>query len=298
MASIILNCPVNIRRSFSEMLKGFTQDLGEKTGIDISIKVQQRPDEPLLQQAIEAGEIPDVVIAHAVKLVDLGSEKIKEYFQPLPACFPIRQEMIEKGFVDPSAYLNTFAIVPFVIIYNRHLIRDEDIPSKWEELIDSKWWGQVTAPFAHHVVSRLALDFIKYHFPDRYEGFMANTYFSKSPQETVIAVDEGRYPLGIMNISFAKFSRNKNVGFIWPEEGALCSPQVMVFKKDIDQRLLTVGDFLMSANMQEFFCKQDFIPAYSEIEISPEVLKNKCNFWWEGWDDYFNVLAKKTIKGK
>ncbi len=293
MASIILNCPVNTRRSFSEMLKGFTRELEEKHGIDIGIKVQQRPDDPLLQKAIEAGEIPDLVIAHAVKLVDLGKEKIKEYFQPLPDRFPVRQEMIEKGFVDPAAYLNSFAIVPFVIIYNRRLIKDKDLPRTWEELIDSKWWGQVTALFAHHVVSRLALDFIKYHFPDKYEGFAANTYFSKSPQETVIAVDEGRYPLGIMNISFARFSRNKNVGFIWPDDGALCSPQVMVFKRNVDERLLAVGDFLMSAKMQEFFRGQDFIPACPEIEMSPDVLNNECNFWWKGWDNYFQVLLKK-----
>ena len=291
MPGIILNCPVNTRRTFTEMLKVFTRELGGKNGIDISIKVQQRPDDPLLQKAVDSGELPDIVIAHAVRLVELGREKIQEYFQPLPGRLPMRQEMLEKSFNDPLAYLNSFAIVPFVIIYNRQLIKEEDLPRTWEELIDAKWWGQVTAPFAHHVVSRLALDFIKYHFPDKYEGFAANTFFSRSPQETVIAVDEGRYPLGIMNISFARFSRNKNVGFMWPDDGALCSPQVMVFKKDVDERLLAVGDFLMSAKMQEFFRGQDFTPASPEIEMS--ALNNECNFWWQGWDNYFQVLQKK-----
>ncbi len=293
MPGIILNCPVNTRRTFTERLKVFTRELGGKNGIDISIKVQQRPDDPLLQKAVDSGELPDIVIAHAVRLVELGREKIQEYFQPLPGRLPMRQEMLEKSFNDPLAYLNSFALVPFVIIYNRHLIKENEIPKTWEELVDEKWWGQVAAPFAHHVVSRLVLDFIKYYFPEKYDGFAANTYFSNSPQETVIAVDEGRVPLGIMNISFAKFSRNKNVGFVWPEEGALCSPQVIVYKKNVDERLLAIGDFLMSKKMQEFFYSQDFIPASPDIEISPDILKNKCNFWWPGWNHYFNILQQK-----
>lgn len=292
MPSIILNCPVNVRRSFSEMLKEFSSELGRKNGITIEVKVQQRPDDPLLQKAIDAGEIPDIIIAHAAKLVDLGQEKIEEYFQPLPGLLSMRREMTEIGFADPAGYLNSYALVPFVIIYNRNLIEARELPQTWEELISEKWWGKIAAPFAHHAVSRLVLDYIKYYFAEQHDGFEQNTYFANSPQEIVIAVDEGRFPLGIMNISFAKFSRNKNVGFIWPQEGALCSPQVVAFKKDVDKSLLAVADFLMSNQMQEFFYNQDFMPSSQEIPIPPELTKNQYGFWWDGWEQYFKILRQ------
>ncbi|HHX86898.1 MAG TPA: ABC transporter substrate-binding protein [Firmicutes bacterium] len=111
-----------------------------------------------------------------------------------------------------------------------------------------------------------------------------------APIDVVSAVDEGRYPLGITNIAFARISRNKNTRLIWPRDGMFCMPQVMVWSKNANENLLEIGDFLMSKPVQEYLALQAFIPASPEVGIPQLFTGHSLNLRWEGWESYLNII--------
>jgi ABC-type Fe3+ transport system substrate-binding protein len=127
--------------------------------------------------------------------------------------------------------------------------------------------------------------------PDCYEDFLANTVFQGSPVDVKNAVDEGRYPLGIANVSFSRFARQKNIGVVWPAEGAFFAIQVIVWGKDADNRLLDLCQYLVSRPMQEFFAHQGYIPVIPDVALPPEAEENNCRLIWEGWDRFFEIYA-------
>ncbi|HHW61548.1 MAG TPA: ABC transporter substrate-binding protein, partial [Syntrophomonadaceae bacterium] len=105
----------------------------------------------------------------------------------------------------------------------------------------------------------------------------------------------GVYPLGITNIAFARISRQKNTRLIFPQDGLFCMPQVMVWSKKADERLLEMGDFLMSRQVQEYLALQAFVPAAPESSIPELLANNKVTLRWEGWEQYLNVIRGSKV---
>ncbi len=111
--------------------------------------------------------------------------------------------------------------------------------------------------------------------------------------EIVTAVDEGKFSIGITNIAFARISREKNTRIIWPKEGLLCMPQVMVWSKKAPEPLLEAGDFLMSGKIQEYLAMQSFVPVSEEIPMPSLLTENSGNLRWNGWESFL-----KAVRGR
>jgi hypothetical protein len=292
MAKILVHCPLNISRTLEEMLKEHSRQMQEKYGLTVQIETQpHRPtEEGLLQMYAANQDIPDLVIGHVNDFAELPEDYLYDNFRALPGRFPLREELVEAGFTDPKGYFHPFVIIPFVIFYNQNLLDEKDLPRIWEELLDARWRSKILMPDEYRMVSKIVRTFMAAHYPDKFDNFQRNVVHQGAPIDVVNAVDDGQYPLGITNIAFARISRNKNTRLLWPEDGVFCMPQVMVWSKNADERLLETGDYLLSRQVQEYLALQSFVPASPEVAIPPLLAENRVGLRWEGWERYLEVI--------
>lgn len=57
--------------------------------------------------------------------------------------YPERKEFVE-GFIDPQDYWVTLYVQPWVIGYNTNLVKGNDIPKSYQDLLDPKWKGKMS----------------------------------------------------------------------------------------------------------------------------------------------------------
>lgn len=295
MSKVYLHCPLNISRTLVQMILEYSKKIKEETGSEIEILDQpHRPDEKsLFETDFGENEFPDMIIGHVNDFATLSKAYLEKYFMALPEeRYPLRKELVNWGFKDSRGYFHPFTVIPFSIFYNKNLLDDKELPKVWLDLLDKRWSKKIRMPDDFRMVSIIIRTFMKGTYPNEFEIFDNNVVHSGSPIDVVHAVDNGDFLIGITNIAFANISRNKNTSIIWPKDGLLCMPQVMVFSKNADESLLKLGDFLMSEKVQSYLALQGFVPCASVVDI-PEILTaNNFSLHWNNWDYYLKMIRE------
>lgn len=67
-------------------------------------------------------------------------------------------------------------------------------------------------------------------------------------------------------------------------------PQIIAWKKGLDERLLKIGNFMFSAKVQNFLIQQAFIPASAEVKPPDFFRNNGTVLKWAGWDDFREAM--------
>lgn len=292
MARILLHCPLNISRSLVQMMQECCQRLQQDYHETLDVEVQaHRPQEvPLFKGYVERGTLPDLTVGHVDDFADLDSAFVADQVQALPGRFDLRPELADLGFAHGPGWFHPFAVIPFAMFYNPTLVSPDEVPRTWGDLLDARWKGRILMPDPNRIVSAVVKTCMRSEFPESFANFPENITQQGSPPEVVTAVDEGRYPLGITNIAFARISRYKNTRIVWPEDGLFCMPQVMVFGPGASEALLAVGDYLMSRPVQEYLALQSFVPASGAVDLHPLVAEHHCHLRWKGWDAFLEMV--------
>ena len=295
MPSIFLHSPLNINLSLAEMLRTAAADIGQRHSTDVLVKsvtCYQRED-GLLPLTLE--QTGDMVVTYGSDLIELDTDEANGRLHSSAGLFPLREELSTKGFKDPRGIFHPIFLIPLIIIYNHKLVPEAQAPKKWEDLLGDAWRGQILFPDRHLPASRALLAMMQALFPDRFAEFAKNIVFSGSPVDVKNAVDEGQYPLGVNKVSFARFSRHKNLTMIWPSEGAFGLPNVMLWRAGTSDALLEMGHFLRSAPVQEFFLKNGYIPVSQDVPMLPEAALHDCRLLWQGWDWFLNLFLQSNV---
>ena len=293
MASILLHCPLNISRSLGQLMEDFCLTWQQTHGQEVTIQTQpHRPDEAsLFQRCLDENRMPDITVGHVNDFADLPDGFLAAHFRSLPGRYPIRKTLADQGFADPAGYFHPFVVIPFAMFYNHRLLAEDAVPGTWADLLDRRWHQKILMPDPYRVVSKVIETFIQMDFADRIDDFRENVVQTGAPPEVVAAVDEGRYPIGITNIAFARISRQKNTRVIWPRDGLFCMPQVMVFSRQAPDAALEIGDFLMSSKVQDYLAMQSFVPASQDAALHPLVAENHCNLRWKNWPAFLSAVG-------
>ncbi|MDD4334943.1 MAG: ABC transporter substrate-binding protein [Desulfotomaculaceae bacterium] len=291
MAKVLVHLPLNISRAIEEMLKDFGREMKQKHGIKLEVENLHKcmaADEKSKDMRID--NAPDLLVGNANYILKFAGSNLEEHIRPLPGRFPLRPELAKAGFADSRGYFHPFVIVPFAIFYNPNVVREGELPQVWADLLDASWREKILMPAQHHMAPKMIQALIQAYYPEKIAALRQNMVFDGAPINVVNAVDEGRYPLGITNVTFARVSRNKNISMLWPRDGLFCMPLVMVWNKKADDRLLEIGDYLLSSRVQEYLALQTFVPVSTAVNIPQVLIENNFNLIWRGWDDFINVL--------
>lgn len=295
MAKILIDLPLNISRTIEEMLKEIGREMKKKHGIVLEIvnRHQCQSGNVSRDNQCEDSGIPDVVIGHAEFFSTFSEDYLKENFRSLPNRFPMRAELTEVGFADTKGYFHPFTVIPFAMFYNPGILEDQDLPREWEDLLDACWMGKIIMPDEQHMAPKMLRALMQMYYPERFSNFEQNFIFSGAPINVVNAVDEGQYPIGITNITFARISGNKNIRLLWPQDGFFCMPQIMAFSNKADECLLEIGDFLLSRKVQDYLALQTFVPVSPDVDIPQILIDHNFSLYWKDWKDFFQAINKQ-----
>ncbi len=291
MNRILIHTPINIRKALVDALKQHLKEFRNKHGMEISVETPgHNHAENWLVKCMEEGSFPDMVIAHATDFAPLNRQQLKEIFLPVGERFPLRREL--DRFREEGGLLNPVFLVPLVIACNTDMVDEAKRPEKWEDLLKSEWENMVTFPAGETPISQAVLSFLADKYPDKFRDFFPSIVFQSSVPEVLQSMGAGNFPLAVANISFAKMLRQKHVIPLWPREGAVCIPQVAVWSRNADKRLLELGEFFRSRQLQELFAHQGFIPVIPEVSLPAELPGRNFSFTWEGWDPFLESIRK------
>jgi len=192
-------------------------------------------------------------------------EAYRELFEP----YTVKDDALIPGALKaPDRLWYGFNALPMVIMYNRDLVPEEELPQGWADLTDPRWEGRLAMSDATksgtafvQVVTMLTL-----FGDDGADGW--NTVSAVAKNARVLGssslppkgVDEGEYALALTNENTAwKYAQAGGpVGWIYPAEGTATIPDSVALVKgganpEAARRFM---DFLFSREAQEMAARQ------------------------------------------
>lgn len=290
MEKIIMHCPMNISRAFSNLIREFIRE--EFSATDPAFEVYDEPhrlgSEDTLLTSVKESRPPALYIGHATDFGRLSAQALANNFEPLPD-LPLGRYLRERGFEYERRYFHPITVIPFGVIYNKNLVGKAP-PLSWQDFQQPRHFQKVRLPDRQRTISRVLAGAMKLLYPNGHADFMANCVFQGSPIEVVDSVDRGEYHYGMVNIAFSRLSRLKNTQILWLKEGSFCMPQVVAVGKGKQEAAGKIIDHILSPAVQDFFALQGFIPAVSG-EIPAVLQKDDLHLIWEGWEAFFKATV-------
>lgn len=178
------------------------------------------------------------------------------------------------------------------VIFNKDLIKEEDVPKALQDLTDAKYKGKIAATNAGNEsfvawVSALRLDLGDEKTRDILEKLKANDIHLLSDSHTDVrkAVGRGEYPLGLINHYYYHLQKHEsddaltNVGIVYldQEEGGRgeiinVSGAAIVKNAPHPELAKRFMDFLVSSEAQALFAEVNFeYPLLPSVPSHPDV---------------------------
>ncbi len=175
-------------------------------------------------------------------------------------------------FKDPDNYFfGLRAIVP-VITYNTNLVKPEDAPKKWTDLLDKKFKKNIIMPSPLYSGSNLVWLYAmteKYGWKFIEDLSKAGVTVCNSNSISLKSVASGSYKVGV-TLDYkvrAAMKKGSPVNIVYPEDGnvIVISP-VAVFKTSkVQDAAKKFVDFVASKKGQEVLVKHDIIPVRTDV---------------------------------
>ncbi len=291
MLKVHIRLPLNISRSFEEILREHVEGNPGKypKGVKLISSHNYDGEEASNQQpaGIMIGFMPEIEMQ--------SDEDLLQNFVSIPGGFPIRKELLDLGFADPRGFFHVFGIVPFIIFYHPDHADAGEIPRTWGDLLDPRWKGRIAMPGKEHIAPRIVRAVLKYENPQRAEAVDENIICRGVPPNVIESVKNGEFSLGIANITFGKISEGLKIRTIWPKDGLLCAPQIIIWRKGAAEKMIGLGDFLLSPQVQGLLSQQAFVPSAPGTGFPPIFRENSVKLKWDGWDHFRAAMKKSHI---
>jgi len=178
-------------------------------------------------------------------------EAARPFIAELPGRFPVREEFA--ALVDPRGELHLVWVDAYVIIYNPALIARADVPATMEALANFNQPISVPTTGCLGTWGKMAL----YHHlgEENFTRLMANAAVIGSLGDVTIAVRDGTVAVGASSLMDIRV-RDGEVGVIWPEEGAIAKPALMIIPDNPTDYHLQLADIIMSPEAAELFATE------------------------------------------
>ncbi len=139
---------------YASMEVTVAQDISDKFEAKfpgVKVEIYRAGSERLLTRAIAEGSagkpLLDIIQLNTEKIGALKKHKLVAQYKPSSYSF------YPKGFIDPEGYWTSFYINPCPIAYNTKLVKPNEVPQTWEELLDPKWKGKLAMDSTKYVWS-------------------------------------------------------------------------------------------------------------------------------------------------
>jgi hypothetical protein len=178
-------------------------------------------------------------------------EAARPLIAEFPGRYPVRRELAPLA--DPRGELHVVWVDAYVIIYNPGLIARADVPSTMEALAH---FDQPIGVPTTGCIGTWGTMALLYHLgEENFARLMANAKVRGSMTDVTVAVRDRTVPVGISTLLDVRV-RDGEVGVIWPEEGAIAKPALVVIPNNPTQHNLRLADIIMSPEGARLFATQ------------------------------------------
>ena len=187
-------------------------------------------------QSEDGSPLGDVMLGGGAESLDA----YKEYFQEYKS---INNDMIDSKLRDPENKWTGFSSLPIVIIYNKKMVPTKDIPERWSDLLDKKWFGKLAlaSPIKSGSSYTALVTILSAYGKDSDKAWDIVKALEKNLDGKILqsssAVPKGvvgkEYPIGItLEKYYTKYNVNGDLGAVYPLEGTSAVPDGVAIIKN------------------------------------------------------------------
>ncbi len=279
------------------------KEFQERTGIAVEIVSAGTGD--CLQRIASEADNPQCDVMWGGTVESL--EAYVAYFQPYVCA---EDAFISDAFKDPNDLWIGESQQPAVIMYNRNLVANSDIPVVWEDLLDPKWKGQIASAdpassgSAYTLLCNIILAVSQQ--PDKSDGWafvntlLDNVVISGGSSTVYQGVANGEFALGLTLEQLAcpyVLENPEGVGMLYPADGSSNVPDGVALVKGCphEENAKQFIDFLLSADCQQFMSEEfDRRSVRSDIP-QPERLPDLNSIYFIEYDYEWAGVGKEAV---
>ena len=241
------------------MINPIIKEFQEATGIKVEVVAAGTGELLKRIQSESENTLGDIMWGGGAESLDA----FKEYFEPYksPETENIAPIFYEKDF----AWTGTGAL-PMVIMYNKKLVKPEDVPTSWGDLLDEKWTGKIayadpTRSGSSFTILATMLTAYKDQGDEGWE-FIKDFYTNLDGKLTsgssgvYKGVADGEYAIGLTIEKFAieYINVGAEVGIVYPSEGTSAAPDGVAIIKNAKNSVNAKKflDFVLTTKSQKF----------------------------------------------
>lgn len=279
------------------------KEFQERTGIEVQVWSAGTGD--CLERIASESDDPQCDVMWGGTIESLKA--YEAYFQP---CISVEDDHILEQFKDPNDLWIGESQQPAVIMYNRRLVADSEVPQSWKDLLDSKWEGQIASadPASSGSAYTLLCNMILAcsEGADREKGWafierlMENIVISGSSSSVYTGVANGEYALGLTLEQLARpyvLDDPQNVGMIYPKDGSSNVPDGVALVRNCpnekNARLLI--DFLLGADCQQYMSDAFGRRSVRDDVAQPEHLPDLDSIYFIDYDYDWAGTGKEAV---
>lgn len=247
----------------AEIINPIIKEFQDRTKIEVEL-VTSGTGELLNRLKAESGNpLGDVFWGGGAESLEAFKENFEPYKTKDDDKIPSTNKSTDNSWIG-------FSALPMVIMYNKDMVKENEVPKTWKDLLDSKWKGKLA--FADPSKSGSSytqlVTMLTANKDDGKDGWDYIGKFVKNLDGKILSgssmvykgVADGEFPLGITleEAAYRYISGGANVGVVYPTEGTSAVPDGMALIKGAKNKenAKKFLDFLASKDVQEIIVKE------------------------------------------
>ncbi len=245
---------------------------------------------PYIDNLEDASELPDVIVS-----ADINSffhhRFVKKFinsgiFRTADTGAALNKDFAGTGYIDPLGHYSMLSANILVIVVNKRKLGKLPVPRKWADLLEPIYKKSLVMRGQDgFFCSGVILPFYASYGVEGVKAMTRTVSAGLHPSEMVEAINKNSpdaAPFYIMPLFFAmRLANPESYQIVYPEEGAVISPVIMLLKKELSAESASVAEFIASAEMGQFCADAGFPSVRADVDNH---LPEGCRLSWMGWD--------------
>lgn len=198
--------------------------------------------------------------------------------------------LAQEEFKDRYHCYNTIGCFPQVMLIDHKKLGNRPVPKSWKDLMNPVYKDCISLPSGHGAIETTLLMHLYKEYGE--EGLQAidhnvkvsmggsiaaRTAGTNKPEAAAIYILPWIFAAGAV--------KGDQIFIVWPEEGILVEPILLMVKSSLKKEQKPLLDFMLSKEVSEIFSENYFLSTHPDVE--PKLPKGE-KVKWLGWDYVFD----------
>lgn len=220
----------------------------------------------------------------------IGGYRSQDIFKDISGWNRLNQEFDNKdiSLKDPNNQYTVVGSVPAVFVVNTNELKGRKVPRTWQDLLGPEFENSISLPLHDFdLFNALLLTIYKNYGEAGIKKLGRSLLNSMAPAEMVKSYrkkEASKIPVvTVMPYLFTQMIQEDSpLKPIWPEDGAIISPIILLSKSSSKDKTKPLVDFFLSKEVGELMSKNGRFPS-THPQIVNDFTKGR-KFLWLGWD--------------